>query len=195
MPLANASMAELLRILYEVLEVFILVVHNNQRRASRATTKTTINAYSTTITNKGFKHNNMRYAVDNVDNACNGSVESKFRLENWAKHWKMKCSQWEITLPAAQWFFQWGTYWHRFFQSRRLHRARISLWIWLDTLTNLGKYFQMITTINKRRTACSSLCSMKFLRKLSLKFRLQANSTHQPVDPFWQDGGRSALRK
>ena len=86
MPLANTSMAELLRILYEVLEVFILVVDNNQRRASRATTKTTINAYSTTITNKGFKHNNMRYAVDNVDNACNGSVESKFRLENWAKH-------------------------------------------------------------------------------------------------------------
>ena len=86
MPMANTSMAELLRRLCKVLEAFILVVGNNQRRASTAMTKTTINAYSTTITNKGFKHNNMRYAVDNVDNACNGSVESKFRLKNWAKH-------------------------------------------------------------------------------------------------------------
>jgi hypothetical protein len=95
-------MAELLRKLYEVLEVFILVVDNNQRRASRAITKTTINAYSTTITDKGFKHNNIRYAVDNVDDACNGSVESKFRLENWAKYCTMKYSLWEIALPTAQ---------------------------------------------------------------------------------------------
>jgi hypothetical protein len=102
MSLANASMVELLRILYEVLEVFILVVDNNQRRASRSTRETTINAYSTTITNKGFKHNNMRNAVDNVDNACNGSVESKFRLDNWAKYCTMKYSLWEISLPTAQ---------------------------------------------------------------------------------------------
>ena len=46
----------------------------------------------------------------------------------------------------------------------------------------------MIPTMNKRRTGCSSLCSMKILRKLSLKFRLLPNSTHQSVDPFWQDG-------
>ncbi len=50
-------------------------------KASRADDKNTINAYLTTITKKDFKHNNIQYALDNVNNARNGSVESKFKLE------------------------------------------------------------------------------------------------------------------
>ena len=98
-------MAELLRILYEVLEVFILVVDNNQRRASRAITETKIDAYSTTITNKGFKHNNIRYAIDNVANACQGSVEAKYRLENSAKILQNEMFKMRKT-PLLFFFFQ-----------------------------------------------------------------------------------------
>ncbi len=65
-----------------------MVVDSNQQRALRAMTESTNKAYLTTIINEGFKHNNRRYAIDHVANACNTSVESKCKLKNWAKHCK-----------------------------------------------------------------------------------------------------------